>query len=329
MDKRKSTGLLLSILGVISLVLITAGVTYAFFSYTKEGTTSNTIRTGAITFRYDEGATALTLNNALPMDDTTGIAQTMGDSNADPVVAGQNFEFTITSTTPSSATIPYVVTIRSVDSTLATDQVKIYLDSTDATGSNKTVVSDVVQTFSQLPTDATTSQNDTTFAWYNTSKTARGVTANDRIIYEGIVPANSSTNAYSATFKLGMWLKSGNDEADYSAYEFVRFQNGTTTINDTTGTSVATLEENGDILTSTEYYRRVNLAAGETGKITAADWTRIKYRNYTDGKVITTQTSLTAAPAGFENANEQYYPLYGKSFTVKVNVYAEGATVYE
>ena len=40
---KKSTGLLLSILGVISLVLITAGVTYAFFSYTKEGLTENVI----------------------------------------------------------------------------------------------------------------------------------------------------------------------------------------------------------------------------------------------------------------------------------------------
>ena len=51
--KKKSTGLLLSILGVVSLVLITAGVTYAFFSYAKEGKTVNRITTGTIEFTYN------------------------------------------------------------------------------------------------------------------------------------------------------------------------------------------------------------------------------------------------------------------------------------
>ena len=52
MNKKKS--LILSLVGVLSLVLITAGVTYAFFNYAKEGTTENTITTGTITFIYEE-----------------------------------------------------------------------------------------------------------------------------------------------------------------------------------------------------------------------------------------------------------------------------------
>ena len=74
---KKSTGLLLSILGVLSLVLITAGVTYAFFSYTKEGETANTISTGTITFYYDEQeaeGNGIKIENALPISDKEGIA---------------------------------------------------------------------------------------------------------------------------------------------------------------------------------------------------------------------------------------------------------------
>ena len=119
-DKKKKTGLLLSILGVISLILITAGVTYAFFSYAKQGTTENTIRTGTITFVYNEKtSTGLNIENALPKSDAVGMTE-----NAN------GFEFTVTSNTPSTAYIDYIVTARkSADSTLPENQVKLYLTS--------------------------------------------------------------------------------------------------------------------------------------------------------------------------------------------------------
>ena len=77
---KKSTGLLLSILGVISLVLITAGVTYAFFSYAKQGTTENVIKTGTITFLYDElegVGNGIKITDAIPMTDEVGKALAM------------------------------------------------------------------------------------------------------------------------------------------------------------------------------------------------------------------------------------------------------------
>ena len=73
--KRKKTGLLLSILGVMSLVLITAGVTYAFFSYAKEGQTTNTISTGTLEFTYtevDDNSNGILIQDALPMTDAQG-----------------------------------------------------------------------------------------------------------------------------------------------------------------------------------------------------------------------------------------------------------------
>ena len=37
------------LIALFGLIAITAGVTYAFFSYAKEGTTDNTLTTGTIT----------------------------------------------------------------------------------------------------------------------------------------------------------------------------------------------------------------------------------------------------------------------------------------
>ena len=103
---KKSTGLLLSILGVISLVLITAGVTYAFFSYAKQGTTENVIKTGTITFLYDElegVGNGIKITDAIPMTDEVGKA--LADAN-------QYFDFKVTSTVSGDGTIPYEVTLR-------------------------------------------------------------------------------------------------------------------------------------------------------------------------------------------------------------------------
>ncbi|MCI5967565.1 MAG: hypothetical protein MRZ42_04210, partial [Tenericutes bacterium] len=51
---KNRNNILLSILGIITLVIVTVGVSYAFFSYTKKGTTENSIKTGTITFLYTE-----------------------------------------------------------------------------------------------------------------------------------------------------------------------------------------------------------------------------------------------------------------------------------
>lgn len=320
MDKKKSTGLLLSILGVISLVLITAGVTYAFFSYTKEGQTVNRISTASILFRYDETGNALNITNALPTADSTGIAKTTGNG-----VTEENFTFTVTSQTPAKAKIPYVVTVaKDATSTLDEDQVKLYLSTTstvdDETNSevgNKTLDSNsVVRTYSELPV-RTDFANDGAFSWIQT---------NQKIIYAGIVPVNSGN--YVRTFKLGMWVKDvapTDPSVDYSAYEFIK----KSALSGTTPASVDTLKGTaGNIYTSSEYFRRINLETTDTDYINPDDYTRIAFVNYVDGTVIGVSQGVTTAPSASFEASEQFYPFNGKTFKVTVNVYAEGTTVY-
>ena len=121
MDKKKK-GLLLSILGLLGLIVITAGVTYAFFNYAKEGTTDNSITTGTITFLYTEVSgvgRGISIKDAYPVSDSVGKAQT-GE--------GKVFDFKVTSNTMNDASIPYEVTARKkYNSTLDDSAVKLYL----------------------------------------------------------------------------------------------------------------------------------------------------------------------------------------------------------
>lgn len=75
MDKKNQV--LMSVLGVFALVIVTVGVSYAFFSYSRTGTTTSTITSGDISFTYLEGAEA-TISNAFPVSDQYGAQDTTG-----------------------------------------------------------------------------------------------------------------------------------------------------------------------------------------------------------------------------------------------------------
>lgn len=298
MDKKKSTGLLLSILGVVSLVLITTGVTYAFFSYTKEGETENTISTGTITFLYDElegTGTSISIQDALPMSDTEGKALTG---------AGNVFTFKVTSEVSGQATIPYQVTARMKDgSTLSQDQVKMYLTSTDTAGTNHTVNADgSVKTFGELSTP--------------TGLTLPAGTV-EKLIFDGTV---NQASTYSSDFELRMWINGDEDSTldvtDYSALEFKNTTDGT-------------------LITSTAYYSLPEASDTTTGTTDdRSDYVRIAYVA-TDNSITGNDRGLTAdeyaaldatAQAKY-TAGEQYYPLNGQTFTATVNVYANAQVV--
>ena len=234
MNKKKTTGIVLSVIGVLALISITAGVTVAFFSYAKEGTTENTITTGTITFLYDEKEAAgngIKITEALPMSDTDGKALA-GDNNV--------FNFTVTANTTSKTAIPYEVTARmkaDSDKDLQ-DKVKLYLTTVNGgaeTAAPLTVNGDVVKTFANLT---------------QTSKVSTDV-AIEKTIYNGEVPA-SSTN-YSQDFKLRMWIagdgttENGAD-TDYSPLEFKK--------------------TDGTLITSTAYYA---LSEDEKAKYVASE----------------------------------------------------------
>ena len=327
--KRKSTGLLLSILGVVSLVLITAGVTYAFFSYAKEGQTENTLRTAAIEFVYNEidGADkGILIENALPLTDAEGMV--LGGDTQDHTTLTDNrnvFLFTITSKTPTSANIPYIVTAKKQTpaagrTSLADGQIKLYLTASQNDGTNNTVNSGVVRTFADLKTAKPLGSDTTVFS----ALTGITASADEVVLYEGTVPAGQSSN-YVNSFVLRMWINgdANNAGGDYSPYEFVL----KTQVSGNTALSVATLKgTTGAILKSTDFYALP--AATEQSPATGdgthrEDYERISYVNNSDGTIFT--VSQTPADTTGYTESEQYYELSDAEFSVKVNVYANAA----
>ncbi|MCI5967126.1 MAG: glycine-rich protein [Tenericutes bacterium] len=182
---KKKKQLVLTVIAIVTLIVITIGVSYAFFSYTKKGTTENSIKTGTITFLYTEVTgvgKGIKIEDSLPMTDEQGKLQT-GNGNV--------FEFKVTSDTLSNTSIPYEVTARkSSDSTLDEAAVKLYLTEVDGEESEL-----LLDNYSNLK------ETDT--------KVPEGIV--EKTLYKGRVPVN--TTKYEKNFKLRMWL---DEEVDFS-----------------------------------------------------------------------------------------------------------------
>lgn len=109
-SSNQSKQLLLSVVGIALLIVAVVGVTYAFFSYSRTGST-NTITTGTIYFTSSE--TNLTLSNAFPVSASYLAGVT---DNTDPnvgyatvtVSGNTNYrygvDFTVTAVNVSNAT---------------------------------------------------------------------------------------------------------------------------------------------------------------------------------------------------------------------------------
>ena len=186
--KNKKKQIIITLVAIISLIVITVGVTYAFFNYAKEGTTDNTIKTGSITFLYTEVSgvgKGISLTEAYPVADSIGKVQ---------VGEGKVFDFKVTSNISMNSSIGYQVTARKkTDSTLANSAVKVYL--TEVNGTEQELL---LSKYSEL------SQTDKV----DSSK------FDERILYEATVPANTSN--YEKNFRLRMWVSDDTDFSDGS-----------------------------------------------------------------------------------------------------------------
>ena len=194
-NKLKTTAVMFAFL---ALLVITTGVTMAFFTYNATGETLNTITVGGITFHYREmqgKGNGISIKDALPVSDN-GNAKTSDDY----------FEFKITSTTTGGVEIPYVVTARmnpSSDSILG-DIVDMYLTEVDG---------------GETPTELFSG----TLPKYNELEQYDGVSGyTEKIIYTDTV---TSTD-YEKVFRLRMWidqnteLNTGDGTSDYNNKEF-------------------------------------------------------------------------------------------------------------
>ena len=186
--KNKKKQIIITLVAIISLIVITVGVTYAFFNYAREGTTDNTIQTGSITFLYTEVSgvgKGISLTEAYPVADSIGKVQ---------VGEGKIFDFKVTSNISMNSNIGYQVTARKkTGSTLANSAVKVYL--TEVNGTEQELL---LSKYSEL------SQTDKV----DISK------YDERILYEATVPANTSN--YEKNFRLRMWVSDDTDFSDGS-----------------------------------------------------------------------------------------------------------------
>ena len=196
MNKKKT--LILSIMGLIGLVIVTIGITYAIFTYTKLGTTDNTITAGTLKFLYTENTgvkTGIQLTNALPISDTQGKALD-GDNNV--------FDFSIEATNTGTEAIPYEVTLRKKStSTLGEENVKVYLtDRTESTEKEElepTKYSELTQTNIDVGSEI------------------------EKTIYNGTV--NGGEVSYKKDFRLRMWIDEQSNQSDINGKEFTAMVN--------------------------------------------------------------------------------------------------------
>ena len=186
--KNKKKQIIITLVAIISLIVITVGVTYAFFNYAKEGTTDNTIKTGSITFLYTEVSgvgKGISLTDAYPVADSIGKVQ---------VGEGKVFDFKVTSNISMNSNIGYQVTARKkTGSTLANSAVKVYL--TEVNGTEQELL---LSKYSEL--DQTDKVDISKY--------------DERILYEATVPVNISN--YEKNFRLRMWVSDDTDFSDGS-----------------------------------------------------------------------------------------------------------------
>ena len=116
MTENKKT-LLFSILGVILLLVVVIGVSYAMYTFSANGTKQNVISTGTVSITYSESST-ITLENAYPSTDATGSA-----------VTGHDLVFTVNAAITGSTTISYEVGLANMthNGNLTEDYVKFNL----------------------------------------------------------------------------------------------------------------------------------------------------------------------------------------------------------
>ncbi len=103
MNGNSSKQALLSVLGIAVLVVAVVGVSFAFFSYSKNGNTNNTIATGQIYTYLTEG-TEMSVTNAFPQK-TAPAFTTTGTTDVG------HLQFSVTGVNESQETITYKVYI--------------------------------------------------------------------------------------------------------------------------------------------------------------------------------------------------------------------------
>ena len=236
MNNKKKV-LILSIIGLIGLIIVTVGITYAIFTYTKLGTTDNTVTSGTLKFLYTENTgvkTGIKLTNALPISDTQGKALD-GDNNV--------FDFSIEATNTGTEAIPYEVTLRKKStSTLAEENVKVYL--TDRTESQESSILEATK-YSELIQTSINVGNEI-----------------EKTIYKSSVAGGEVS--YRKDFRLRLWIDETSNQTDINGKEF------TAMVNVYSNAKVISAEE--QVLRSNTDIKDITIGDTSLTKVEGKDW---------------------------------------------------------
>jgi len=173
----------LTVIALVLLMILTVGITYALFAYSRAGEKVNSLSTGTVTMSYNEATNGLSITNALPVEDCTGEKST------------DTFDFTMSITMKGNFTISYEVTAeKDESSTLSDDDVRIYLERSED-GTTYEAVSG--------PNSYTMIGNEDEF----------GASANEMILDSGTV-----TKSVDYKYKLRMWLSKNAEVTGESKY---------------------------------------------------------------------------------------------------------------
>ncbi len=184
----KNKNLILSIFLVLLIMIVTVGVSFAIFSYSKEGNIENTITVGNLKFLYTEidgAGNGISITNALPISDTEG---------KNLVSSREVFNFKVEADTTGSAILNYEVTVAKVEDTSTLDEkiVKIYVTA-DGEDAPLTVPAKGVATYDEL-------------------LETNIVNAKGKVVYRGTIPENTAN--YLKEFQLRMWIDQNANFAD-------------------------------------------------------------------------------------------------------------------
>lgn len=209
MNGNSSKQVLLSVLGIAVLVIAVVGVSFAFFSYSRTGTTNNTLSTGSVIFQFTEG-TAITLSNQFPIADANGATLTSTVTGDNPTLTFHAIGYD-----GSAKGITYTITaeegtaVSGKTARLNDSGIKLYLDSSGATGNLTNNYSSATGT--AVGTD--------------------GSLASGVVLGTGRITATTSASQQDDTYVLHMWISdsvvsidenetAGDGDNVYTAAEF-------------------------------------------------------------------------------------------------------------
>ena len=176
---------------IICLVLTIFGVSIAFFSYAKEGTTESTVKLGGITFKYTENGDS---GNGIDITDSFPIGDEEGKKLSG---VGNVFEFKVESNL-SRSDLEYEITVEATkESELPLDAIKFYLVELD--GENEKEIE------STLNSDGTVK----TLADFSDTNIVEQTGKN---VYQETILKN--TKGYVKKFRVRMWISEDIDWAD-------------------------------------------------------------------------------------------------------------------